>query len=67
MAEYIAAKSAIQNAVVKGTNVKQTRAWLRFTNYLSSIGCQDDPFLENFTRTQRNRILAAFAHSVREG
>jgi hypothetical protein len=64
MADMLAAKSAIQQAVVEVTNAKQARAWLRYQHYLYSIGCQFDPFLESFTRAQHHCILAAFSHAV---
>jgi len=67
MVDLLAVKSAMQDAVVEGTNMKQACAWLRYTNYLTSIGCHQDPFLDNFSRAWRHKILAAFAHAVREG
>ncbi len=67
MADLSAAESAIQGAVVEDTNKKQSRAWNRYNSYLLSIGCQADPFLEQFSRAQCHRILAAYAHAIREG
>jgi hypothetical protein len=66
MADLSAAKSASQGAVVQGTNKKQSLSWTRYKNYLSSIGFYDI-FLESFSRAQRHRILAAFAHALQEG
>jgi hypothetical protein len=60
-------ESAAQGAVVQGTNVKQTRTWNRFKYYLLSIGTKDDADLNNFSRTQKHKILGAFAHSIRSG
>jgi hypothetical protein len=53
--------------VVKSTNQKQALAWTQFKDYLLSIGCQGDPFLEQFSSPQRHKILAAFAHAIQEG
>jgi hypothetical protein len=61
-----AVKSA-RNAVVKGTNAKQIRAWSRFKQYLCSIGIPDDSYLDSFNRQQKHKILSAFAQAVREG
>jgi hypothetical protein len=65
LADLLAAKLAMQDAMVEGTNAKQARAWFCFNLYLTSIGYQHDPFLESLSRAQRHRILAAFAHAVR--
>ncbi len=35
--------------------------------YLDSIGLSHDPYLESFTRSQRNRIIGAFAMALRQG
>jgi hypothetical protein len=53
--------------VEPATNSKQTLAWNRFKQYLKSISISSDPFLDNFTRYQRIKILGAFAHALREG
>jgi hypothetical protein len=67
MGDLSAAISSANNSVVKGTSEKQIRAWRRYNEYLLSIGVTNDPFLENFDRGQRQKILSAFAQSVREG
>jgi len=67
MADLLATESAMQDAVVEGSNAKQARAWLRFNLYLTWIGYQHDPILESLSRAQCHRILAAFAHAVWEG
>jgi hypothetical protein len=67
MADLSALESGVQQAVVKGTNQKQTLAWDRFKQYLSSIGVKSDWFLDGFTRYQKHRILRAFASALREG
>jgi hypothetical protein len=53
--------------MVEGTNMKQVRAWTRFQAYLQSIGLLSDPYLNNFSRNQKIKILSAFAQSIREG
>jgi len=53
--------------VVKGIAAKQIRARDRYKQYLVSIGLFDDWYLENFSRGGRNKILSAFAQSIREG
>jgi hypothetical protein len=60
-------KSTIKDAVVQVTNVKKSCAWSRYNEYLLSIGCNQDPFLESFSQAHCHRILAAFAHAVQEG
>jgi hypothetical protein len=35
--------------------------------YLQSIGLPSDPYLDNFSRDQKFKILSAFAQSIREG
>jgi hypothetical protein len=67
LVDLSAAQSAARNAVVKGTAAKQIRARDRYKQYLVSIGLFDDWYLENFSRGGRNKILSAFAQSIREG
>jgi hypothetical protein len=67
LVDLLAVESAMQEAVVERTNAMQAHAWFRYTNYLTSIGCLQDPFLDNFSRAQRHRILAACAHAIRGG
>jgi hypothetical protein len=67
LADLSAAQSTAKGAVVKGTDDKQIRAWNRFQTYLHSIGIQSDPFLDDFSRDQKIKILSAFAQSIREG
>jgi hypothetical protein len=62
-----AAESASINTVEPATNSKQALAWKRFQQFINSISIQSDPFLDNFTRYQRIKILGAFAHALREG
>jgi hypothetical protein len=67
MADMLATKSTLNQAVVERTYANQARAWARYTRYLFSIACQHDIFLESFTRAQKHRIFSAFAHAIREG
>jgi len=62
-----AAVSSAARAVDKGTSEKQIRAWNRFLTYLLSIGIRDDDYLNSFDRTQKHKILSAFAQSIQEG
>ena len=41
--------------------------WHPFTKYLGSIGISNDIFLDSFTRSQRNKIIRAFAVALRQG
>jgi hypothetical protein len=67
LADLSSAKAAFQGGVVQRTNEKQALAWIRYSLYLLSIGISDDPFLEQFSKGQRHRILGAFASALREG
>lgn len=46
--------------------MKQVRAWTRFQQYTTSIGLQSDPYLDNFSPSQRTRFLSALAHAIQE-
>jgi len=52
---------------VQRTNKKQALAWQGYPIYLLSIGISDDPFLEQFSKGQRHKILGAFVSALREG
>ena len=67
MADINAASTATTAGVEPGTHSKQALAWARYKLYLKSIAIQDDDFLEQFTIFQRNKILGAFAHALRDG
>jgi len=67
LADLIAAATARERAVTGATHDDQARAHQRWKEYLESIGLGDDPFLDNFTRCQRNLLICAFATAVREG
>ena len=67
MVDLVAAETAREGAVTGGTHENQARSWRRFTKYLDSIGLGHDLYLESLTRTQRNRIIGAFAMALRQG
>jgi hypothetical protein len=67
LADLLAAQSAAKGAVVEGTNAKQVRAWRHFRKYLEYIGIFHDHYLDNFSRSQRIKILSAYGHAIREG
>jgi hypothetical protein len=67
LADLLAAESATRNAVEPGTSSKQALAWSRYETYLTSISITSDPYLDNFSKIQRIKILGAFAHAIREG
>jgi hypothetical protein len=67
VADIVAAETSREGAVTGGTHENQARSWRRFSQYLESIGLGHDIFLDSFTRSQRNKILGAFALALREG
>jgi hypothetical protein len=67
LADINAASTATTAGVEPGTHSKQALAWARYKLYLKSIAIQDDDFLEQFTIFQRNKILGAFTHALRDG
>ncbi len=67
MADITAAESAMQGAVVKTTDGKQTLAWARYKAYLTSIGITRDWYLDSFNIYQKHKILSAFCNAIREG
>ena len=66
MADLSAADSARAEAVTEGTHKEQIRSWKRWIEYLTSVGIQDDLFLDTFTPSQRQRLLGAFMQAIRE-
>jgi len=67
VADLVAAETAREGAVTGSTHESQVRSWRRFSKYLDSIGLGHDVFLESFTRSQRNKIIGAFAMALRQG
>ena len=41
--------------------------WMRWEEYLNSVGVRDDTFLESLSKGQRIRMCGAFAMALREG
>jgi len=67
VADLIASNAACEAAVTRKTHKDQDRAWGRWITYTESIGLGHDPFLDDFTRPQRIRLMGAFAMAYREG
>jgi hypothetical protein len=67
VADLVAAKTAREGAVTGSTHESQAQSWQQFSKYLDSIGLGHDVFLESFTRSQRNKIIGAFAMALRQG
>ncbi len=67
MADLVAAEIACEGAVTGSTHKNQAWLWQQFSKYLDSIGLGHDFFLESFTRSQRNKIIGAFAMALRQG
>ena len=61
----MAAQLASVQAVTEGTSQKQTRYWGYYVNYLQQIELDGDPFLDEFNRFDRQRVLGVFAAAVR--
>jgi hypothetical protein len=67
VADLIAVETAREGAVTGSTHENQAQSWQRFSKYLDSIGLSHDLYLESFTRSQRNKIIGAFAMALRQG
>ncbi len=67
MANFSAADSARERAVVKGTNAKFNLAWDCYKTYLKSIGIKTDWYLDYFSRDKKHKILGTFCHAFQEG
>jgi hypothetical protein len=67
MVDLVIAEAARQTAVTRKTHADEDRALRRWNEFIESIGIQDDPFLDTFTRHQRNILIGAFAMAVRSG
>jgi hypothetical protein len=61
----VAAQLTSVQAVTECTSQKQTRYWGYYVNYLQQIELDGDPFLDEFDRFDRQRVLGAFAAAVR--
>eukprot|EP00978_Attheya_sp_CCMP212_P021309 scaffold62029_cov65-Attheya_sp.AAC.2 len=51
-------------AVTEGTSQKQTRYWGYYLSYLQQIELDEDPFLDEFSKFDRQRVLGAFGAAV---
>jgi hypothetical protein len=66
MADLIAAETSREGAVMGSTNKNHAWSWCQFTKYPETVGIGQDVFLDSFTRSQRNKIIGAFAMALRE-
>jgi len=64
LADLSAAKYAIKNRVVKGTNLKQTHNWERYKYYLTSIGIANNIYLDSFSNSKKHQRLSTFAQAI---
>ena len=62
-----AAEVANNSSIEESSHNDKTRTWERFIAWLETVGIHDDPFLTGFTRTQKVRMVGAFAVSLRRG
>eukprot|EP00978_Attheya_sp_CCMP212_P033929 scaffold139701_cov53-Attheya_sp.AAC.1 len=53
-------------AVTEGTSQKQTRYCGYYLSYLQQIELDGDPFLDEFSKFDRERVLGAFGAAVRQ-
>ncbi len=67
MADLAAATVAAEAEVGGGTHENDTRAWSCYTKYCSSIGLDENYFLNGMPRQHRIAIMGAFAVAIREG
>jgi hypothetical protein len=61
----VAAEGARARGLQIDSKKKHSRAFIRWTAFIQSIGIANDPFLDNFLPSQRTRLVGAFAHAVR--
>ena len=54
------------DGVVGATHAKFNRHWSCWEEFLAMVDLRDDPFLDDFTRLSRIRILAGFASAFRD-
>ena len=50
-----------------GTHESQAQSWRRYTQYVTSICLENDPFLNELDRQQCNKILCCFALAMHHG
>ena len=62
----LAGEAARQQGTTGTTQYEQTRAWRRWTSFLTTMEVQDDPFLIQFEPWIRTLLICAFAQAMRE-
>mmetsp|Transcript_30867 Transcript_30867/g.65030 ORF Transcript_30867/g.65030 Transcript_30867/m.65030 type:complete len:470 (+) Transcript_30867:3029-4438(+) len=67
LADLVAAETAREGAVTGKTQEDQARAWDRWVEWCRSTGISNDVFLDEFSRSERNKLFGAFAMALREG
>jgi hypothetical protein len=65
MGLLFAAKTAQAAATTSTTTEKHERSISRWRSFLSTIGLQNDFFLDNFSVSERHQILSAFMEAIR--
>ena len=66
MFDLCAAETAHEEAVTRKTHNEQARLWRRWTEYCQSIGLEDNLYLDEFSRHDKNRLMGAFAMAMQE-
>ena len=61
----MAAATARQSSITRGTSTKQSTAWNRWKTFLQSIDLPHDTYLQSISCNDRVLILSAFAHAIR--
>ena len=64
MADLLATKSVIKEAVIEGTNAKQTHTWNHCKSYFFSIGRQDKRYLTELKNTETSVHLLKHSDDV---
>lgn len=67
MVDLATVESTRQDAVTGKTHEDEARAWKRWVEYTRSIGISQDIFLDGLTKSQRIKVMGAFAMAMREG
>ena len=60
------ADTSQKSAVAKSTHAKHASGWRRWLNFLTTVGHNDDPFLQQLPPNQHHRLFCLFAAAVRE-
>jgi hypothetical protein len=67
VADLVADETSHEGAVTGSTHNNHAWLWHRFSKYLGSIGISHGVFLDSFMRSQRNKIIGAFAMALWQG